>query len=94
MRSSGTSGCRTCDPGAPGLFDLKTIFLAILWSIPAYFVGLFGGLWLLPLVSGHTHDGSVEAAMTGAFVLGPLAALAGFTVGFLFHRSRRQPPTG
>jgi hypothetical protein len=70
---------------------LKTFFLAILWAVPGYFIGLFGCLWLLPHLSGNTHDGSVEASMTGAFVFGPLFALAGFTMGFIVHRSRLRP---
>ena len=70
---------------------MKSALLALLWAVPLYFAGLFGGIWLLPLLSGYRHDGSVEAVMTGAFVLGPLAALAGFVAGFLFHRSRAKP---
>ena len=69
---------------------MKSAFLALLWAVPLYFIGLFGGIWLLPLLSGNMHDGPVEAAMTGAFVLGPLAALAGFVAGFLFHRARTK----
>ena len=66
----------------------KAVLLAFLWGIAFYFIGLFGGLGILPLVSTNSHDGGVEAAMTGAFVLGPLLALAGGVAGFIFHRSR------
>ena len=44
-------------------------------------VGAFGGGFLVSLLSSNTHDRSVEAAMTGAFVLGPLAAIAGALMG-------------
>ena len=72
------------------LSRMKAAFLALLWSILFYFVGLFGCVWLLPLISRNAFDGQTEAAMTGAFVAGPLLALAGFVAGFLFHRSRRK----
>ncbi len=69
---------------------MKSLLLAALWMIPFYFLGLFGCLWLLPYLSPNSHDASIEAAMTGAFFVGPLAALAGFTGGFFFHRSRKS----
>ncbi|HEX8692907.1 MAG TPA: hypothetical protein VF746_10835 [Longimicrobium sp.] len=43
-------------------------------------------------LSSNTHDGDVEAAMTAAFVCGPLAALIGFVVGLV--RSGRRMPAG
>lgn len=67
---------------------MKAVLLGFLWGIPFYFAGLFGCVWLLPLVSGNVHDGSVEAAMTGAFVVGPLLAICGMAAGVAFHRSR------
>ena len=60
----------------------------VLWAIPAYLAGAFGGGYLVSLLSSNTHDRSVEAAMTGAFVLGPLAGLVGFVVGAV----RAAPP--
>lgn len=69
---------------------MRTVLLAVLWMIPFYFVGLFGCLWLLPYISSNPHDSSLEAAITGAFVFGPLVSLAGFTAGFFFHRSRKK----
>lgn len=46
----------------------------------AYLVGAFGGGLLLYDLSSNTHDASVEAAITGAFVFGPIAALVGFVI--------------
>jgi hypothetical protein len=66
----------------------KSAFLALLCAVPGYFVGLFGCLFLLPLISQNRHDAQLEAAMTGAFIFGPLAAILGFIAGFLFFRSR------
>jgi len=53
---------------------LRRVRCGVLWAIPAYLVGAFGGGFLVSLLSSNTHDRSIEAAMTGAFVLGPLAA--------------------
>jgi hypothetical protein len=46
-------------------------------------VGLFGGMLLTEVFSSNTHDTSVEAAMTGTFVFGPLMALS--AVIAVFH---------
>lgn len=59
-------------------------------AIVSYVVGGFLGGWLVSILSSNTHDVSVEAAMTGAFVFGPLAGLIGFIAAFLVSR-RRMP---
>jgi hypothetical protein len=33
------------------------------------------------MLSSNAHDRSVEAAMTGAFLFGPLVGLIGFVIG-------------
>ncbi len=53
---------------------MKNLGLAVLVMIIGYIVGLFGGMGLMEALSSNTHDRSLEAAMTGAFVIGPLAA--------------------
>jgi hypothetical protein len=65
---------------------LRRFGFGMLWAVPAYLVGAFGG-YLVSLLSSNTHDRSLEAAMTGAFVLGPLSAVAGVVVGAI-----RAPP--
>jgi hypothetical protein len=60
---------------------LRRCGFGVLWGIPAYLLGAVGGGTLVSLLSSNTHDRSMEAAMTGAFVLGPLAGLVGFVVG-------------
>ena len=60
---------------------LQRIGRGLLWGVPAYVVGAFGGGWLISVFSTNQHDRSMEAAMTGAFVLGPLAAVIGFVAG-------------
>ncbi len=53
---------------------MKPFGLSVLAAICGYLVGLFGGLLLIETVSSNTHDKSMEAAMTGAFIFGPLVA--------------------
>ena len=43
--------------------------------IAGYFAGLFGGMWLVESQSRNSHERVIDAAMTGAFVIGPLCAL-------------------
>jgi hypothetical protein len=69
---------------------MKTFGLSILAAIGGYLVGLFGGMVLIQAVSANTHDQSVEAAMTGAFVFGPLAAILAVIILLVF-RSRHSP---
>jgi len=54
-------------------------------------LGAVGGGFLISVLSSNTHDRSVEAAMTGAFVTGPLIAIIGFIVGFV--KSNRKTKT-
>jgi hypothetical protein len=67
---------------------MKTFGFAVLAAIGGYLVGLFGGMLLIETFSSNQHDKSVEAAMTGAFVAGPLMAVVAVIVLLVF-RSRR-----
>lgn len=51
-----------------------------------YVVGAFGGGYLIELLSSNRHDRSVEAAMTGAFVTGPIGAVVGAIGAALLRR--------
>ncbi len=62
--------------------------IGLLWAVPGYLVGAFGGGFLVSVMSSNQHDRSVEAAMTGAFFFGPLAALVAFIAGAV----RARPP--
>ncbi|MDP1946389.1 MAG: hypothetical protein Q8L77_02715 [Nitrospirota bacterium] len=55
-------------------------------AICGYLVGLFGGMPLGEALT--THNTSIEAAMTGAFVFGPLMALIPAIVTVLFCQRR------
>ncbi len=55
-----------------------------------YVAGALLGSWLIQLLSANTHDRSLEAAMTGAFVTGPIGAVLGLVIG-LSLRWRESP---
>lgn len=69
----------------------KRIAMGILGGVLGYALGAFGGGFLVSVLSSNTHDRSVEAAMTGAFVLGPLAAVVGALVGIWRTKAPRPP---
>jgi divalent metal cation (Fe/Co/Zn/Cd) transporter len=66
---------------------MKTFGLSLLAAIVGYFVGFFGGVLLVETFSSNPHDKSVEAAMTGAFVVGPLMATVS-VIATVIYRSR------
>lgn len=62
---------------------LKRSALSLSLGVLGYVVGLFGGIGLVYLLSSNPHDRSVEAAMTGAFLVGPLVGLLFTIVSFV-----------
>jgi cytochrome bd-type quinol oxidase subunit 2 len=68
---------------------MKTFGLAVLAATGGYLIGLLGGMFLIEAYSSNQHDKSVEAAMTGAFVSGPLMAAVAVIVTLIF-RSRHS----
>ena len=62
---------------------MRRFGIGVLWGVAGYVVGAVAGNFLVTAFSSNTHDRSVEAAMTAAFVLGPLAAVTAFVAGFL-----------
>ena len=69
----------------------KQILRGAIWALAAYFIGAFGGGRLVSIFSSNQHDRSLEAAMTGAFVLGPMAAIVGFVAEFVTKRKQQSP---
>ena len=67
---------------------MKTFGLVVLAAIVGYVIGLFSGMFLIEAFSSNRHDRSVEAAMTGAFVIGPLMAVTA-VIMVLVVRARR-----
>jgi uncharacterized membrane protein YedE/YeeE len=69
----------------------KRLALGGLCGALGYLAGAVVGGFLVSLLSSNTHDKSMEAVMTGAFVLGPLVAIVGFVFGF--GRTKGSRPT-
>ncbi len=61
----------------------------LLYAVAGYALGALAGCFAVQGLSSNTHDRSVEAAMTGAFVAGPLLAVIAFGIGFA--RAARGP---
>ncbi|OJV18007.1 MAG: hypothetical protein BGO21_14390 [Dyadobacter sp. 50-39] len=66
---------------------MKIFFLSLLIAIAAYLVAAVGGYYLITKLSSNTHDKSMEATMTAAFVLGPIAAVIAFIAAYLTLRA-------
>jgi MFS family permease len=62
---------------------MKRLGIGLLCAIGGYPIAAVAGYFLIEWFSSNMHDRSVEAAMTSAFVLGPLGAVLGFVVGFI-----------
>ncbi len=69
---------------------MKTFGRSLLAAIGGYGLGFLGGMLAIETFSTNTHDRSMEAAMTGAFVAGPLVAVVAVIVT-LALRSRPRP---
>ena len=61
----------------------RRLMVVLLWALAGYLVSAFGGGYAMSILSSNTHDPSVEAAMTGAFVTGPIGAVMGALVAVL-----------
>ena len=71
---------------------MKRVGTALLYAIVAYVVAALAGYLLVQQLSSNVHDRAVEAAMTGAFVVGPLGAIVGFVVGLVRGGRSSAPP--
>jgi cation transporter-like permease len=65
--------------------------IALLGAFTAYLLAAVAGYFLFDALSSNVHDRSVEAAMTSVFVLGPLGAIVGFVVVFIWTGHRTRP---
>lgn len=66
---------------------MKIFLLSLLIAVAAYLIAVVGGYFLITKLSSNTHDRSMEATMTAAFVLGPIAAIIAFIVAYLMLRA-------
>lgn len=69
---------------------MKTFGLGVLAAVGGYIIGMLGGMFLIEAFSSNRHDRSVEAAMTGAFVVGPLMAVVAVIVVLVIRAQRAQ----
>jgi len=69
---------------------LRAVLVGLLVAVPCYAGGVLLGIGLVQAFSDNGHDRSVEAAMTGAFFVGPVAAVAGFVCGALVFARRSR----
>ena len=67
----------------------ETHRFGLLFAVIGYCVGTFGGMTLIEATSSNQHDRSLEAAMTGALVIGPLVAIAAFVAGAVWAKPKR-----
>ncbi|HTK87280.1 MAG TPA: hypothetical protein VL329_06090 [Nitrospiraceae bacterium] len=67
---------------------MKTFGLGVLAAVGGYIIGMLSGMFLIETFSSNRHDRSMEAAVTGAFVVGPLMAVVAVIV-VLVIRARR-----
>lgn len=66
---------------------MKVFFLSLLIAVAAYLIAAVGGYYLITKLSSNSHDKSMEASMTGAFVFGPIAAIIAFIAAYLTLRA-------
>ncbi len=73
---------------------VRIIALSVVALIVGYLVGLFGGMVLVNTVSPNKHDKSMEAAMTSAFVIGPVVAILAFVITLVYLLKRERVNAG
>jgi hypothetical protein len=66
---------------------MKIFLLSLLIAVAAYLAAAVVGYFLITKLSANSHDRSMEASMTAAFVLGPIAAIIAFIAAYLTLRA-------
>lgn len=72
---------------------MKRLLKGLLWGCIGYVVAAVVGYGLVGALSSNTHDVSIEAAMTSAFVFGPLGGLLAFIAGVIKGGARPSGAT-
>ena len=62
---------------------MKGFGIAMLFAMVGYLIAVVASYFLVDLLSSNMHDRSLEAAMTSAFVFGPLGAVVAFVAGLV-----------
>jgi hypothetical protein len=57
--------------------------LALVHAIGGYVLAAGIGYFVIQQFSSNVHDRDLEAAMTSAFVAGPIGAVVAFVIGFV-----------
>jgi hypothetical protein len=68
----------------------ENVRIGRLAAMGGYAIGLISGIFLIEAFSNNRHDRSVEAAMTGAVVVGPLMAVVAVIVLLVIRARRAQ----
>lgn len=63
--------------------SMKGFGIAMLFAMVGYLIAVVASYFLVDLLSSNMHDRSLEAAMTSAFVFGPLGAVVAFVAGLV-----------
>ena len=67
---------------------MRRFLLSVVGAIAGYLLGAVVGYFLIDALSRNTHDRSVEAAMTSAFLTGPICAIVAFVAGMSYFRTK------
>ncbi len=57
--------------------------LALVYAVGGYVLAAGVGYFVIQQFSSNVHDRDLEAAMTSAFVAGPIGAVVAFVIGFV-----------
>ncbi len=62
---------------------MRRFGLALVYAIGGYVLAAGIGYFVIQQFSSNVHDRDLEAAMTSAFVAGPIGAVVAFVIGFV-----------
>jgi hypothetical protein len=62
---------------------MRRFGFGLLFGILGYIVAAIVGYFLVRQLSSNVHDRSLEAAMTSAFVFGPIGGVVAFVIGLV-----------
>lgn len=62
---------------------MQRLGLALVYAVGGYVLAAGIGYFVIQQFSSNVHDRDLEAAMTGAFVAGPIGAVVAFVIGFV-----------
>ncbi len=69
---------------------MRAVVMGVVVVVAGYLAGACLGALAITFLSSNTHDRSVEAAMTAAFVTGPAAAVAALILWLVVRNRSSQ----